>query len=382
MIETLHLTHWLASGFLLLIWCVEHFAQRWTGYRFVYRLYALLPLLVLFTLLIQANAPALQIPEVMASLSVANTVPAAVARHINALQWVWFAGAVILLAGLTRQWFGLRRLSGQRIHLGSAEALISKHVASPCLKGVFRPVILLPDNYRDKFSAGELALIIEHEQVHARRMDNLWNIVALGLRTLFWFNPLMWLGYHRFRLAQELSCDETVLADQPAHVPLAYARTLLAASVFPKTQQPLCSHYGDKKMMLKRMHCIKSAGLVSRGVQWLLLCAVLTVSGSLGAIAATGTTADQDPVRTIKVPPKYPRSAMEAHEEADVIVKFNIGASDGRPFEIRVVENTAKADFQVGFNQAAIDAVRQWQYEPQGRVLYGVKAKLGFKLQK
>lgn len=382
MIENLLLAHWLTTGFVLLIWCVEPFAQRLTGYRFVYRLYAILPLLVLFTLLIKASAPLLQIPEVMASLSVANSVPVAVARHGNILQWVWFVGTVIFLAGLIRQWLGLARLSGQHIDLGSIEALTSKQVASPCLKGIFRPVILLPNNYREKFSAGELALIIKHEQVHARRMDNLWNIVALGLRALFWFNPLVWLGYHRFRLVQELSCDETVLVDQPAHMPLAYAKALLAASAFPNTQQPLCSHYGDKKMMLKRMNCVKSVGLVSKGAQWLVLCVILAISGSLSAIAATGAPADQDPVRKTKVPPKYPRSAMDAHEEADVILKFNIGASDGRPFDIQVVKNTAKEEFQAGFNKAAIDAVKQWQYEPQGKVLYNVKAKLGFMLNK
>lgn len=381
MTEYLLLTHWLTIGFLPVVWCVEQFAHRWTGYRFVYRMYAGLPLLVGFTILMQINAPSIQVPEVMASLSVANTVPVALANHVNILQWVWILGAVIFLAGLFRQWVGLARMSGERVELDSMDALISEDVTSPCLKGIFRPLILLPDNYREKFTADQLELIVAHEQVHARRMDNLWNVVALGLRALFWFNPLVWFGYHRFRLVQELSCDEAVLADQSSNAPLTYAKALLAASAHTLSKQPLCTHYGDKKMMLKRMDCIKSAGLVSKGAQRLVLCVILAISGALSAIAATDAPSDHsDLLPKTTVPPKYPRSAIEAKEEAEVILEFNVDANDGHPFDIRVIENTAKEAFREGFNKAAIHSLEQWRYEPSGKVKYKVQTKISFKL--
>ncbi|WP_193163207.1 M56 family metallopeptidase [Microbulbifer hainanensis] len=381
MTEYLLLAHWMTTGFLLLMCCVEVFAHRWTGYRFVYGLYAGLPLLVCFTFFLQTNASSIHLPEVMASLSVRNNVPVAVSSHVNTLQWVWFVGAAIFLAGLVRQWMTLNRLSGEKIPLGSMEALISKEVSSPCLKGIFRPVILLPSNYQEKFTENQLALIVAHEKVHARRMDNLWNIVALGMRAVFWFNPFVWFAYHRFRLLQELSCDEAVLAGQPPAVPLAYAKALLTASEFPLAKQPLCTHYGDKKMMLKRMNCIKSAGLISRGAQWLALCVMLAVSGSISAIAATGAPSEgTDPMRKTTVPPKYPSTAMEAKEEAELILEFNVDANDGHPFDIRVVDNTAKEEYRAGFDKAAIDSVKQWRYEPSGRVRYNVRAKISFKL--
>ena len=383
MIELLLLAHWLVTFFILLMWCAEWFAQRWTGYRFVYRLYVGLPLLVYFTILLQVNAPLPPVPEIMASLTVVNAVPAIVTGHLSILQWVWFVGAAIALGGLLLQWQLLTRLSGKRIALGASEALIVKEVTSPCLKGIIRPVILLPENFREKFNTNQLELIIAHEKVHARRMDNLWNVVALGLRAIFWFNPIIWLGYHRFRLVQELSCDETVLAGQPGHVPFAYAKTLLAASAFPQSNQPLCTQYGDKKMLMKRMSCIKSAGLISKGAQRLVLCVIVAISGSLGAIAATEAASDHtDLERKMTVQPKYPKAAFEAQAEAEVLLEFNIGANDGRPFDIHVIENTAQEAYREDFEKAAITSLQQWQYEPSGKVHYNVRTKIGFKLGK
>ncbi|WP_295802560.1 M56 family metallopeptidase [uncultured Microbulbifer sp.] len=383
MTEYLLLAHWLTTFFLLLVWCIEKIAHRWTGYRFIYRLYAGLPLLLCLTILMQANAPLTRVPDIMASLSVANTAPVVVIRHVNILQWIWIAGVAFVLAGVVREWRTLARLSGERIKLGAMDALIAKEINGPCLKGFLRPVILLPENYRKKFDAGQLELIVAHERVHARRMDNLWNVIAFGIRAIFWFNPLVWFGYHRFRLVQELSCDETVLANQPANVSLAYARALLAASAFQHAKQPLCTYYGDKEMMLQRMHCIKTAGRISKGVQRLVLCMALMISGSFAAIAATDVSSgDAGPVRKTTVQPKYPPAAIEAKAEAGVILEFDIDANEGRPFDIRVVENTGPEAYREDFNQAAIDSLKQWRWEPSGRVQTDVRSKIGFKLGK
>lgn len=378
MTENLFLVHWLATFFIALMWCVERFFQRWTGYRFVYRLYAGLPLLVVFTIVIQSQAPLVQVPGILASLSVANTVPASVSHGVNSLLWIWLSGSALLLGGLLWQWLALVRLSGRRTKIGSMAGLVSGAVTSPCLKGILRPVILLPENYREQFSAQQLELILAHERVHARRLDNLWNLLALGLRALFWFNPLIWVGYHRFRLVQELSCDETVLAGQPGDVPFAYARALLAASTGDRSKI-LCTNYGDKKMMLTRMNSIKSARLVSRGAQRLVLALVIVFSATVSAIAAPeAPTADYPKAKTW-VNPKYPRAAFEAKAEAEVILEFNIDA-DGIPHGIRVIENTAPEAYREGFNKAAVTSLEQWRYQPSDRIRKNVRTKISFKL--
>ncbi|WP_296001105.1 peptidoglycan DD-metalloendopeptidase family protein [Rugamonas sp.] len=97
---------------------------------------------------------------------------------------------------------------------------------SPMLIGAWRPRLLLPRHLRD-FSAAQQHLIIEHELTHARRRDPLHLALSCALRTVLWFNPaLRWLD-RQLAWAQELSCDQLVLAGRPQHQRQHYAAALL-----------------------------------------------------------------------------------------------------------------------------------------------------------
>jgi beta-lactamase regulating signal transducer with metallopeptidase domain len=50
---------------------------------------------------------------------------------------------------------------------------------------------------------------------HLRRGDIHAQLLATGLRCLFWFNPLLHYAARMFRFDQELACDATVLAAFP-----------------------------------------------------------------------------------------------------------------------------------------------------------------------
>lgn len=103
---------------------------------------------------------------------------------------------------------------------------------SPALYGVLRPQLLLPSDFTQRFAPGQRALILAHEAVHYRRRDNFWNLVACCLRLLFWFNPLLHLAWHRFRLDQEMSCDEQALQHVEEVEGMQYARTLIESAVW------------------------------------------------------------------------------------------------------------------------------------------------------
>ena len=62
-------------------------------------------------------------------------------------------------------------------------------------------------------------------------------------------------------------------------------------------------------------------------------------------------------VRTKAVPPVYPAIAQSARVQGDVVVAALIG-KDGRVIDVAVVQSIPLLD------QAAIDAVRQWEFEP------------------
>lgn len=94
--------------------------------------------------------------------------------------------------------------------------------------GVRRPSVLLPSHARG-WSDERMHVVLCHELAHIRRHDWPVQIAAEVLRTVLWFNPLIWITCTRLRRAGEQACDDAVLGrgvaarDYAAHL-LALAR--------------------------------------------------------------------------------------------------------------------------------------------------------------
>ena len=102
--------------------------------------------------------------------------------------------------------------------------LESKQIASPCMWGVLRPVLLLPsagDGWPE--SARRSALL--HELAHVRRRDALSTFVSRLACAIHWYNPLVWLAAARVRNLQEHACDDEVL--RAGAIPTEYAQFLV-----------------------------------------------------------------------------------------------------------------------------------------------------------
>lgn len=78
-------------------------------------------------------------------------------------------------------------------------------------------------SYQDK----DIELILLHENMHIRRADNLWRLLAFLIVAAHWFNPLCWIFLKLFLEDLELSCDERVLLKLGDHRAKEYARSLL-----------------------------------------------------------------------------------------------------------------------------------------------------------
>ena len=96
---------------------------------------------------------------------------------------------------------------------------------SPVLLGLFRPKIILPASLDTE--SEECRMILTHENVHKRRLDNLWRLLVICITCIHWFNPLAWIMLKTFLIDMELSCDETVIRKFGAEERKSYAGTLL-----------------------------------------------------------------------------------------------------------------------------------------------------------
>jgi beta-lactamase regulating signal transducer with metallopeptidase domain len=96
--------------------------------------------------------------------------------------------------------------------------------ASPLTWGFFRPVVLLPrDSVR--WERARLRAALLHELAHVRRGDNLFQVLALAVCALHWFNPLVWVCARRMQTEAEIAADDFVLCAGVR--PSSYAAELL-----------------------------------------------------------------------------------------------------------------------------------------------------------
>ena len=136
----------------------------------------------------------------------------------------WAAGAAAILFMLVRRQRGFEALVTPA-SAGDAPRLPAG--SGPAVLGVWRRRVVLPRDFDSAFDAEERRLMLRHEDVHLRRADNAWNLLASGLLVLHWFNPIAWWAWRRVRADQETSCDAAVLREESSDALAAYAGALL-----------------------------------------------------------------------------------------------------------------------------------------------------------
>jgi bla regulator protein BlaR1 len=172
---------------------------------------------------------------------------------------VWLAGALALLAVVLAQsaalarairrrpaladWTTMDLLAECRATMGIRPWLLvyeTPHVRTPALFGVWRPRLLLPEGAVAALGPERLRHVFLHELAHLRRRDVAMNWVVTVLQICHWFNPLVWIAFHRMRADRELACDALVLSRvRPEEVP-EYGRTiiyLMEAFSFPDSNR-------------------------------------------------------------------------------------------------------------------------------------------------
>ena len=136
----------------------------------------------------------------------------------------WLLGATVLVARLIvghRRMIRLRSLSidaepevfvlcrnlARAMRLGPPAVLRTPFLSSPCLDGLRRPAILLPED-----AAENLRETFVHELAHLGRRDGLWNLLRQVATAVFWVQPLLWLLSKRLEETAEEVCDDYVVA--------------------------------------------------------------------------------------------------------------------------------------------------------------------------
>ena len=119
--------------------------------------------------------------------------------HVGALLAVWLFGVAAAVCFVT--WSQMRVLASARAG-----------VAGPAVLGVVHARLVTPDDFAERFTSEERALVRAHERAHIGRGDIRANALLVLAQCLCWFNPLLHMVARRPSVRRRYA--ETLLKTQ------------------------------------------------------------------------------------------------------------------------------------------------------------------------
>jgi bla regulator protein blaR1 len=169
----------------------------------------------------------LPVPSVTVIVPSAEMLAAPVAPAGGGMPWlelalaVWAGGAVIFLFWQQSTYsafllhLGPEGRPARPPEFGGIPVVESEAVDGPVALGLLKRRIVVPTDFATRYSEVEQRLALEHELIHHRRFDLVWNFVAVAILALNWFNPIAHFAFRAFRADQELACDAAVARRSP-----------------------------------------------------------------------------------------------------------------------------------------------------------------------
>lgn len=355
----------VSSAAIVLVMLVRRPLRQWFGPASAYAAWLAVPAALLAVLVPMAGfSPAPQWVEGLIARPVSEVVAVQSLSAVRAsavMIPLWLVGMVAMTWRLAGQQRRFRQVLGplrERAD-GSRQAGISEGL--PAALGLWRPQIIVPVDFDQRYDQEQRRLMQAHERTHIRRGDLHVNAGVAALRCLFWFNPLVHFAAGHFRHDQELACDQRVIAANP-HSRRAYGEAMLKAQLAAQPL-PLGCHWGCSHPLTERIEMLKQPipGL-SRWIAGTMAVSVLTLAIGFAAWAAQpmepAAVPDIVPGGNMP-PPRYPVEAARQGIGGKVVLKISIDER-GKPELVEIDRSSG----HVELDEAALAAARNWQFEP------------------
>jgi beta-lactamase regulating signal transducer with metallopeptidase domain/Tol biopolymer transport system component len=102
-----------------------------------------------------------------------------------------------------KQQIGLRR----HIQVASCDS-----VSIPFVWGIFRPHLIVPQDFSSKFSEKQARWIVLHELAHIKRHDALISVLQKLAQIVYFFHPAVWIANGAINRHKEYICDDIAMA--------------------------------------------------------------------------------------------------------------------------------------------------------------------------
>jgi TonB family protein len=297
-----------------------------------------------------------------------------------------------------------------------AEIRYVHSIDQPVTFGLWRPVVILPDALRD-YPVDVQRAVVCHELCHVKRRDWAWLLAEEGVRAALWFHPAVWWVISRIQLTREEAVDAAVVGTTGQR--RIYAEALMAfADAAPLT--PAAAFSRRRHLVTRILLISKEAVMSSKRI--VASCAVMAIAIATGSWYAVGafplqggtvataprpgqrvpvpaspdaigpleqrakpvTPENPIPRRTYSAPVELKSPAQvpapialtlritvdesgRVAEARMVGVRMSAGRSGAAPLTLSgnvVTRDAAGTDVMAPVIAAAIEAVKQWRYDP------------------
>ena len=304
------------------------------------------------------------IPGISEALSQSLPAPVEPGASVNPMQIVTFVAMALWLVGLV-----VCLVCGLVSHcrlVGKLEKAVHVRgnlwecdtVRCPFILGWFRPRVYVPFG----LTGDARQYVLAHEACHIRKKDHLVKLLAYGILSVHWFNPLCHVAFRLMERDMEMRCDEEVLRQNPG-IAKVYSLSLLSLASNRRLVSPSPLAFGETGVKGRIQHVLAW----KKPKLWQVVLSVLLCAGVLLACTANPARPGQDADPTTpgetqsgetwgspSSPPENPTEPQitteppvpepsgsnlmgefESQEEAISAAILNLGPGSGKTFDYR-----------------------------------------------
>ncbi len=180
-----------------------------------------------------------------------------------------------------------------RLGLGSLRQLAWPDLRGPIVFGIWRPTLVVPKDFEDRFSREQRRSILAHELSHLAAGDPAWLAVASGMTTLLWWNPLAWWTARELRRSSESAADEASQLFPGGRLALAESLVILGRELLSPMERTRlgAAGSGPTSELGRRVRALlgpESTGPVRRGRERLMLMIGVVMVGTVLLVPIPG----------------------------------------------------------------------------------------------
>ena len=241
---------------------------------------------------------------------------------------LWLTGTALMDTCFLLSYLRVKRSVAEGVQ-EDGDIWICDQIPTPFILGIAKPRIYLPSG----LSPEHRGYVLAHERCHLKWKDHWWKMLAFGLLSVYWFDPLLWAAYILACRDLEFACDERVIRNYSPADKKAYSQALLACS---DNRRPVlaCPVAFGENVVVSRIRKVLN---YQKPQFWIVLVSALAVLITAVGFLTVPVQKEDDPIAFTE-PEEHPSGISTADGEGETFQYHVMQISD--PSRVRLAPSS------------------------------------------